>query len=62
MCWFGVTGVVCSAFVERDVVVGHVGFWVGFACPWHEVRDGVVDGFAADVTGSASASYMLAHP
>lgn len=52
----------CSALGDGHVVVDYVRFRVGFACPWFVVGNRVVDGFAAYVTGSAPAPYVLAHP
>lgn len=62
MCCFGVGDIVVASFGDWDVVVCDVCFGVWFACAWQEVRDRVVDGFPADVAGSASASYVLTHP
>ena len=48
-------------FVDGDDVVGNVCVWVGFACAGLEVRDGVVDWFAAEPAVAADAADVGAH-
>ena len=56
-----VAGVVPSAFVDGDDVVGDVCFGVWFACSGYEVWDVVVDGFAAESAVAPDAADVLAH-
>lgn len=61
MGWLCVAGVVSSTFVDGDDVVCNVGVRVWLACSGYEVRDAVVDGFAAQSAVPPDAAYVRPH-